>query len=101
MLQIGSFKIICTDSTEILFSKLRLAGFNYHLSKRNIFTSPYCAGVSIKHCLLTFYHSRCVRSVHFYFESSLLYLACTDPDGGGQVVRTPPPPEKSQKYRIS
>ena len=26
-----SLKIICTDSTEILFSKLRSAGLNYHL----------------------------------------------------------------------
>ena len=28
--------------------------------------------------------------------------ACTDPEGagGGQEVRTPPPPEKSQKYRV-
>ena len=25
---------------------------------------------------------------------------CADPEGG-QAVRTPPPPEKSQKYRVS
>ena len=30
-----------TDSTEILFSRLRSAGLNYHLS---FFTGPYCAG---------------------------------------------------------
>ena len=55
MFQIASFKIICTDSTEILFSKLRSAGLNFHLPKRKFFTFPYCAGVSNKHCLLTFF----------------------------------------------
>ena len=44
MFQIASFKIICTDSTEILFSKLRSAGLNYHLPKCNFFTFPYLAG---------------------------------------------------------
>ena len=43
---------VCTDSTEIFFSKLRSAGLNYNLS--SIFTDSYCAGVSNKHCLLTF-----------------------------------------------
>ena len=33
MFKIASFKIICTDSTEILFSKLRSAGL-----KRKFFT---------------------------------------------------------------
>ena len=53
-----SIKIICTDSTEILFSKLRSAGLNYHLPKQNLFTFPYCAGVGVsnKHCLLTVFH---------------------------------------------
>ena len=57
MHQVASFKIICTDSTEILFSKLRPAGLNYHLPKHKFFTFPYCAGVSNKHCLLTFFIS--------------------------------------------
>ena len=35
---------ICTDSTEIFFSKLRSAGLNYHLPKLSFFTDPYCAG---------------------------------------------------------
>ena len=35
MFQIASFKIICIDSTEILFSKTRSAGLNYHLPKQN------------------------------------------------------------------
>ena len=34
------------DSTEILFSKLRSAGLNYHLPKLSFFTDFYCAGVS-------------------------------------------------------
>ena len=63
MFQIASFKIICTDSTEIFsqillksfFSKLGSAGLNYHLPKLSFFTDPYCAGVSNKHCLLTFF----------------------------------------------
>ena len=28
---------------------------NYHLPKLSFFTDPYCAGVSNKHCLLTFF----------------------------------------------
>ena len=43
---------VCTDSTEI-FSKLRSAGLNYNL--QSFFTESYCAGVSNKHCLLTFF----------------------------------------------
>ena len=39
-----TFKIICTDSAENLFSKLRSAGLNYHLPKCRFFTFPYCAG---------------------------------------------------------
>ena len=35
MFQIASFKIICTDSTEIVFSKLRSAGFSCHLPKQS------------------------------------------------------------------
>ena len=38
MFQIASLKIICTDSTEIFFSNLRAAGFNYHLPKQSFFT---------------------------------------------------------------
>ena len=44
---------VCTDSTEIFFSKLNSAGLNYNLP--SIFTDSYCAGVSNKHCLLTFF----------------------------------------------
>ena len=43
---------VCTDSTEIFFLKLRSAGLNYNLP--SLFTDAYCAGVSNKHCLLTF-----------------------------------------------
>ena len=33
---------VCTDSTEIFFSKLRSAGLNYNLP--SLFTDPYCGG---------------------------------------------------------
>ena len=33
---------VCTDSTEIFFSKLRAAGLNYNLP--SFFTDSYCAG---------------------------------------------------------
>ena len=65
MFQIASFKIICADSTEILFSqilsnffsKLGSAGLNYHLPKPKFFHWPllWGGGVSNKHCLLTFF----------------------------------------------
>ena len=44
---------VCTDSTEIFFSNLRSAGLNFNLP--SFFTDSYCAGVSNKHCLLTFF----------------------------------------------
>ena len=45
MKEFGLEKIIfvCTDSTEIFFSKLRPACLNYNIS---FFTDSYCAGVS-------------------------------------------------------
>ena len=55
MFQIASFKIICTDSTEIFFSKLGSAGLNFHLPKRKFFTFLTVRRVSNKHCLLTFF----------------------------------------------
>ena len=49
MKEFGSEKIIfvCTDSTEIFFSKLMSAGLNYNMP--SIFTDSYCVGVSDKH----------------------------------------------------
>ena len=44
---------VCTDSTEIFFSKLSSAALNYNLP--SFFTDSYCAGESNKHCLLTFF----------------------------------------------
>ena len=44
---------VCTDSAEIFFSKLRSAGLNYN--SPSFFSESYCAGVSNKHCLLTFF----------------------------------------------
>ena len=49
---------VCTDSTEIFFSKLRSAGLNYNML--SFFTDSYLGGgggggVSNKHCLFTFF----------------------------------------------
>ena len=44
---------VCTDSSEIFFSKLRFSALSYNLP--SFFTDSYCAGVSNKHCLLTFF----------------------------------------------
>ena len=33
----------------------RSAGLNYHLPQCKFITLPYCAGISNKHCLLTFF----------------------------------------------
>ena len=44
---------VCTNSTEIFLSKLRSSCLNYNLP--GFFTDSYCAGVSNKHCLLTFF----------------------------------------------
>ena len=54
---------VCTDSTEIL-SKLRSAGLNYNLP--SFFTDSYCAGVSNKHCLLTFFINKCFEEKHIF-----------------------------------
>ena len=45
---------VCTDSTEIFFSKLRSAGLNYNLPSFSLTLTV--RGVSNKHCLLTFFH---------------------------------------------
>ena len=44
---------VCTDSTEIFLSKLRSSCSNYNLP--SFFNDSYCAGVSNKQCLLTFF----------------------------------------------
>ena len=54
---------VCTDSTEIFFSKLRSAGLNNYLT--SFFTDSYCAGVSNKHCLLTFFIVPCLYNAMF------------------------------------
>ena len=52
MFQFASLKIIFTDSTEILFSKLRSAVLNYHLPKLSVFFTQTLTvrRVSNKHC---------------------------------------------------
>ena len=63
----------CTDSTDI-FSKPRSAGLNYNLP--SFFTDSYCAGVSYKHCLLTFFISfwivHCVTTIFSVREMAYL-----------------------------
>ena len=54
---------VSTDSTVIFFSKPRSAGLNYNLP--SFFTDSFCAGVSNKHCLLTFFI--CYEILQFYF----------------------------------
>ena len=68
---------VCTDSTEIIFSKLRSADLNYNLP--SFFTVSYCAGVSNKHCLLTFFifiNKLITRMDKFSFST----MSALDPD---------------------
>ena len=65
---------VCTDSTEIFFSKLRSAGLNYNLP--SFFTDSYCAGVSNKHCLLTFFH----RTLIYFYNSYDARFQVFNPD---------------------
>ena len=46
---------VCSDSTEIFFSKLRSAGMNYYLDIFLLTLTVRRGGVSNKHCLLTFF----------------------------------------------
>ena len=61
---------VCTDSTEIFLSKLRSSCSNYNLP--SFFTDSYCAGVSNKHCLLTFF---IVWDMAFIFMVYLCFYA--------------------------
>ena len=72
MFQIARFKIIFTNSTEILssqillksfFSKPGSAGLNYHLPKLSFITGG--GDLSYKHCLLTFFIFLKMLSVHY------------------------------------
>ena len=72
MFQIASFKIICTDSTEILFLKTKVCWFELSLAK-NVSFSLFLTvqGVSNKHCLFTFF---------ICFSGSKNYAAMTTAD---------------------
>ena len=75
MFQIASFKIICTDSTEIFFSKIGSAGLNYYLAKNHLPKLSFSLtltvrGVSNKHCLLIFF----IFTKNQNNESTYLYL---------------------------
>ena len=62
----------CTDSTEIFFPKLRSAALNYNLP--SFFTDSYCAGVSNKHCLLTFFiFAETTRPIELKFYMKIAY----------------------------
>ena len=73
---------VCTDSTELFFSKLRSAGLNYNVP--NFFTDSYCAGgIYNKHCLLTFFiltakmHALVCNS-YFSLEEHSVYYSNTN-----------------------
>ena len=53
--------LVCTDSTETFYSKLRSAGLNYNLP--SFFTDFTVRGVSNKHCLLTFFIYRDMEAI--------------------------------------
>ena len=69
MFKIASFKILCTDSIEILFSQILLiffsklgsAGLNFHLPKLSFFTDPYCAGRGAG--LIDYFHCNMVTAM--------------------------------------
>ena len=75
---VGLEKIIfvCTDSTEIFFSKLRSAGLNYNLPS---FFTDSCSGggggVSNKHCLLTFFICSMCQDERLFICSNLCKTA--------------------------
>ena len=83
-----ALKIICTDSTEILFSQILLkffysklgsAGLNYHLPKPFFSLTLTVRGISKKHCLLTFviwglFLSDCFWQVLLYIISTSDWL---------------------------
>ena len=76
MFGIANLRIICTDCTEISFSKLRSAGLNYHFPKLSCFTDHYCVGISNKQicssAYLTFFIS-CDVSRFFLFHKTSEY----------------------------
>ena len=69
---------VCTDSTEIFFSKLRSADLTYNLPFFSLTHTVRGGGVSNKHCLLTFFHffylSRHVRSRHIVYGPDTWYM---------------------------
>ena len=71
----GKIIFVYIDSTEIFFSKLRSAGLNYNMP--SFFTDSYCAGVSNKHCLLTFFIWILPQTlkVDCYIQNLFLYSA--------------------------
>ena len=66
---------VCTDSTEIFFSKLRSAVLNYTLPSFFSLTLTV-RGVSNKHCLLTFF----IVTFPYGVSGQVWYLIVSIPD---------------------
>ena len=77
---------VCTDSTEIFFSKLRSAGLNYNLPC--FFTESYCAegGGSNKHCLLTFFINTFLASGNYFCHLLITFANSSGADQDCQNV---------------
>ena len=75
MFQIASLKLIFTDSTEILFSKLCSAGLSYPLPKLSFFTDPYCAGIRIAYCIIIIIPDQYKRTQHTFACADLESLS--------------------------
>ena len=63
---------VCADSTEIFLSKLSSFCSNYNLS--SFFIDSYCAGVSNKHCLLTFFIIYGIGSFRGWLHKGLVHF---------------------------
>ena len=64
MFQIAILRIICTDSSEIFFTKLRSFGLNNQLPKLSFFHYPNCVGV----CMLIDSSHFCSNGFKFYTD---------------------------------
>ena len=70
----GVYNFVCTDSTEIFFSKLRSSCSNFNLPSTVL-------GVSNKHCLLTFFILFVLRNIIIIYSmySGLFYKLLLSP----------------------
>ena len=68
MFQIASLKIICTDPTEILFSKLRAAGLNYHLPEPNFLLTLTVRGFLIGIAIVVVFSINLLNWLHITID---------------------------------